>query len=103
MSRAPGRRTRWLPWRRRRRHDLGIVHSAATGDQVGRPSYGTLHGESDGSGGEHGGGGDQVAERRTGLPESGDELLAVLLAPGALRRLAAVVGIAQQVVEQRAV
>ena len=38
-----------------------------------------------------------------GLPEARDEFHAVLLAAGALGRLAAVVGVAQQLVEQRPV
>ena len=65
--------------------------------------YETLHGDGDGGGGEHRGGGDQIGQGSTGLAEARDEFDAVLLAAGALGRLAAVVRVAQQRIQQRPV
>src|ERR1035437_1399327 len=80
-------------------HDLRIVGAAAAGDQVGGPGdralHGTLYTPVGGGSGEYGGGGDHIAQRRAGLLEARDKLDAVLLAPGALRRLVPVVGVTQ--------
>ena len=60
-----------------------------------------VHRDRDGRRGQHRGGRDQIAQRQPGGFQTRDELRAVLFAARALRRLAAVVRIAQQFVEQR--
>jgi hypothetical protein len=75
-------------------HDPGIVSAAAASDQVSGTGRRALNGDGDGGGSAPGGGGYQIAQWRTRLPQPGDELDAILLAPGALRRLAPVVGFA---------
>ena len=87
------------------RHDLRVVHASAGHDELGWPNYRTLRPYTHGDGCAV----NTVAvairsgSGAVGLPEARDELRAVLFAPGALGRLAAVVGITQQFVQQRAV